>query len=240
MKIVRARTAGFCFGVRRALELADKALGKYKKISTLGPLIHNHHVVEAMRERGIDVINDLSEARGMPVVIRSHGAVPEVFEKAKAENIVLIDATCPFVQRVQMRAKELIQAGYQVVIIGEFNHPEVKGILGWAEGKAVVIHDLSEVEQLRYCEKMGVLAQTTQPRERFCAIASELIGKAQEVRVYDTICKASLARQQEAAEIARRVDAMIVVGGKTAPIPVNLQKFAAVIFPLIILKMLKN
>ncbi|MDH7576299.1 MAG: bifunctional 4-hydroxy-3-methylbut-2-enyl diphosphate reductase/30S ribosomal protein S1 [Bacillota bacterium] len=216
MEIIRARSAGFCFGVRRALSLADQALEKYGRIYSLGPLIHNHHVVDSLKQRGVEVINDLAGAAGKPVLIRSHGAVPQVFQKAQEAGIVLIDATCPFVRRVQAYAEELARQSYQVVIVGEADHPEVKGIVGWAGAGVIVIRELEEVEDLKIHEKIGILAQTTQTPARFYAVAREFLGKAPEVRVYDTICKASLARQQEAAEIARKVEAMVVIGGKNS------------------------
>ncbi|NPV28617.1 MAG: bifunctional 4-hydroxy-3-methylbut-2-enyl diphosphate reductase/30S ribosomal protein S1 [Firmicutes bacterium] len=216
MEIIRARSAGFCFGVRRALRLAEQALGKYGRICSLGPLIHNSHVVDSLKQKGVEVINDLAGAAGRPVLIRSHGAVPEVFRKAQEEGIVLIDATCPFVRRVQACAEELAQQGYQVVIVGEADHPEVQGIVGWAGAGVAVVRDVEEARNLKGYEKIGILAQTTLNPERFYAIAREFIGKAREVRIHDTICKASLARQREAAEIAKKVKAMVVIGGRNS------------------------
>ena len=216
MIIRRARSAGFCFGVRRALEQAEKALEVHGSVCSLGELIHNPNVVAALRAKGVAVIDDLSEARGRPVLIRSHGVAPEVFQSAREQGVVIIDATCPFVRRVQKRAEDLTQQGYQVVVIGSAEHPEVRGILGWTGYQAVVVYDLSDLKQLPSCARLGVLSQTTQTRERFYRIARELVGKAQEVRIYDTICKASLARQEEAAAIASQVELMVVIGGRNS------------------------
>ncbi|MGD0622294.1 MAG: 4-hydroxy-3-methylbut-2-enyl diphosphate reductase, partial [Thermacetogeniaceae bacterium] len=216
MRVRRARSAGFCFGVRRALELAGKALEEHGAVCSLGELIHNPSVVADLRGKGVAVIEDLSEARGRPVLIRSHGVAPDVFKSAREQGIVIIDATCPFVRRVQERAEDLTQQGYQVVVIGSAEHPEVRGILGWTRYKAVVVYDRDDIERLSTVPKLGVLSQTTQTRERFYIVARELVSKAQEVRIYDTICRASLARQEEAIAIASQVSMMVVIGGRNS------------------------
>ena len=182
----------------------------------MGELIHNPSVVEDLREKGVTVIEDLSEARGRPVLIRSHGVAPEVFKSAREQGIVIIDATCPFVRRVQERAEDLTQQGYQVAVIGSAAHPEVRGILGWTGYKAVVVYDRDDIERLSTVPKLGVLSQTTQTRERFYLVARELVSKAQEVRIYDTICRASLARQKDAIAIASQVSMMVVIGGRNS------------------------
>jgi 4-hydroxy-3-methylbut-2-enyl diphosphate reductase len=179
-------------------------------------LIHNPDVVADLRRKGITVIDDLSEARGRPVLIRSHGVGPEVFNSAREQGIVIIDTTCPFVRRVQERAEDLTQQGYQVVVIGSAEHPEVRGILGWTGYRAVVVYGPDDIERLPFVEKLGVLSQTTQTRERLCLVARELVGKAREVRIYDTICGASLARQEEATAIASQVSMMVVIGGRNS------------------------
>jgi ribosomal protein S1/(E)-4-hydroxy-3-methyl-but-2-enyl pyrophosphate reductase len=216
VEIICAHSAGFCFGVRRALELAYKAVESHGHICSLGPLIHNQSVVDDLSKKGVKVIEDLSQAHGKPVLIRSHGAVPEIFKQARAEGIVLIDATCPFVKRVQKRAAELTGQGYQVVVVGQANHPEVKSILGWTGDTAVVVESAIEVAKLPNYDQIGVLVQTTQNRCHFYALSKDLVEKGQEVRIYDTICKASIARQEEAADIARKVEAMVVVGGRNS------------------------
>ena len=216
MRIRRARSAGFCFGVRRALEHAGRAVEAYGSVCSLGELIHNPDVVADLRRKGITVIDDLSEARGRPVLIRSHGVGPEVFNSAREQGIVIIDTTCPFVRRVQERAEDLTQQGYQVVVIGSAEHPEVRGILGWTGYRAVVVYGPDDIERLPFVEKLGVLSQTTQTRERLCLVARELVGKAREVRIYDTICGASLARQEEATAIASQVSMMVVIGGRNS------------------------
>lgn len=216
MQIVRAGSAGFCFGVHRALRLVDRALQSHKKIFTLGPLIHNPVVVEDLRNRGVGIIDDLSEVEGQPVLIRTHGVAPDIFQKAKEKGITLVDATCPFVRRVQQLAAELGQQGYLVVVFGEADHPEVKGILGWAGDNVIVVETVSDISKLQKYEKIGMVAQTTQSISQYEEISKAIIGKAKELRIFDTICQTSMTRQKEAAEIAKRVDLMIVVGGKNS------------------------
>jgi ribosomal protein S1/(E)-4-hydroxy-3-methyl-but-2-enyl pyrophosphate reductase len=154
---------------------------------------------------------------GQKVLIRSHGAAPEVFEQAEKLGIGLIDATCPFVKRVQRQAAELVRKGYRVVIVGQENHPEVQGILGWAGRGAVVIQSLADLEKLKIDKKrVGILAQTTQNRVKYIDIAREMLGKSQELRFFDTICHTSQARQEEAAGTAQRASVMFVIGGKNS------------------------
>jgi len=215
-EVICARSAGFCFGVRRALNLAENALQSERKICSLGPLIHNAHVVEFLRKRGIEVIEELGQANGKPVIIRSHGATPEVFRQAQDNGIKIIDATCPFVTRIQRQAEDLVRRGYQVLIVGQPDHPEVQGILGWAGSGAVVIQSIRDLAELKTGKKIGILAQTTQNRSKYFTIVAALLGKTQELCVFDTICHASQARQEEAAEIARKADVMFVIGGRNS------------------------
>lgn len=203
--------------MRRALELAEKALANNDRIYSLGPLIHNPHVVASLRERGVEVIQDLSSVPGEQVLIRSHGAAPMIFQKAKETGTILIDATCPFVKRVQKLAADLVRKGYQVMIVGHEDHPEVQGILGWAGGGAVVIQSISDIKKLEIDkQRVGILAQTTQNRSEYFNIVQELLGKTQELRIFDTICHTSQARQEEAARIAQKADIMFVIGGKNS------------------------
>lgn len=217
LRIVRANSAGFCLGVRRALKLIEKALQTHEKIYTLGPLIHNPSVVDSLQKRGVEIIEDLSEVRGkQPVLIRTHGVPPDVIEEAKKKGIDLIDATCPFVKRVQQLASELGRQGYLVVVFGEAEHPEVKGIVGWAGNNVVVVEDLADIEKIENCSKLGLVAQTTRSQREYYEVSKAVIGKAKEIRIFDTICRTSMIRQREAAEIARSVDLMVVVGGKNS------------------------
>jgi len=192
-------------------------LAHHERIYSLGELIHNPHVVVSLRERGIEVIHDLSSVPGKKVLIRSHGAAPEIFQQADELGIGLVDATCPFVKRLQRQAADLVRQGYQVMIVGQEDHPEIQGILGWSGGGAVVIQSLSDLERHDIDKRrVGILAQTTQNRNRYFDIVKKILGRSQELRVFDTICHTSQARQEEATEIAQRVDVMFVIGGKNS------------------------
>ncbi|MGO0122434.1 bifunctional 4-hydroxy-3-methylbut-2-enyl diphosphate reductase/30S ribosomal protein S1 [Desulfothermobacter acidiphilus] len=214
MEIKRAKHAGFCFGVRRALEITLKAREEREgPIYTLGPLIHNPQVVERLSAQGIKVAERLEEVPGGTLIIRSHGVDPAIVQEAQTRGLEVIDATCPFVRRAQELAGELSRQGYQVVVVGDRDHPEVKGILGWAGPKAVVVGRAEEVNLLPAAEAYGVVAQTTQTLNLLQEVVRELISRAKEVRAYNTICSAVASRIESALELAREVEVMIVVGG---------------------------
>jgi small subunit ribosomal protein S1 len=217
MEIIVAKTAGFCFGVKRALELVDKALADTgTPIYSLGPLIHNPAVVAALEARGlkpIETIDGISEGR---VVIRSHGVGPSVIVAAQAQQVTLIDATCPFVKNVQELAIVLYQEGYQVVIVGEREHAEVKGVLDSVAGKALVIERPDEIRRDQLQPKVGIVSQTTQDSAGFNRVVGAIVPYTKECRVFNTICVATAQRQQEASELSRQVEVMIVVGGKNS------------------------
>ncbi|MEO0140760.1 MAG: 4-hydroxy-3-methylbut-2-enyl diphosphate reductase [candidate division WOR-3 bacterium] len=216
MRIRIAEEAGFCFGVQRALDIINRAKSEGKKLSTLGPIIHNPQVVEGLAREGIESVDDLSEARTPYVVVRSHGVPPEIYEEAKSRGIEIIDATCPFVKTAQDVAKLLASDGYQVVVVGKEYHPEVLGLVGHAGGKAIVVDEPSALKGLVFSRKVGVLAQTTMRYEIFAEVVSELLRKAREVRAFNTICYTTRRRQESTRELARQVDLMIVVGGRNS------------------------
>lgn len=207
-----ARYAGFCAGVKRAVQLADEACTRAGTWYTLGPLVHNEAVVQRFRELGVKPIDDIGELQtGQGLIIRSHGCLPQVIDQAQERGVTIIDATCPRVRRVQQLAAELDQQGYQVIIFGDVEHPEVKGILGWC-GEATVIKDREEAACLPSMEKVGVVSQTTKDPEEFYAAVEEIRPKAAELKVYNTICLATTKRLEAARELSRQVDLMIVIG----------------------------
>lgn len=217
MEVRLAARAGFCFGVRRAIELALKTSAEEKgPIYSLGPLIHNPQVVEFLQARGITVVEDLSECEGGTLIIRSHGVAPSVLAAAAEKGLKVVDATCPFVKRAQQLAHDLTRAGYQVVVVGDKKHPEVQGIVGWTGGRALVVEDASEAAHLPSFPQLAVIAQTTQPLSNLEAVVRVLEGKAEKLEVLNTICHAVAERQQAALELARQVDVMIVVGGASS------------------------
>ncbi len=213
MQIIIAKEAGFCFGVKRAFELANNCAENKNKLKySLGPLIHNRHVVDELSRKGIQVIDDLSQAeQGSCVIIRSHGVGPETLRKAQSLNLDIVDATCPFVAKAQ-----IYNRGIQPVLIGDKNHPEVMGINEWAQGKLIVIKDAEEAKKIELPPKIGILAQTTQTRENFNSIVNILMEKCQEAIVYNSICNATKERQKSTVELAGKVDVMVVIGGKNS------------------------
>ena len=225
MKVEMAAKAGFCFGVKRALEMAERTVGNSPSVS-LGPLIHNQQVVKRLAERGIHVVNSLEEVlTEQALIIRSHGVGPSVYQGAENKGIQVVDATCPFVQKAQRLAAESAQKGQQVIVIGDKLHPEVQGILGWAGKQAIPIQTLHEAKELPIYPKLAVLAQTTQLAESFEGIVEELKLHAEDLTVHNTICNATAERQKAAHELAQTVDVMVVVGGRNSA---NTQKLATI------------
>ncbi|MDA8442306.1 MAG: bifunctional 4-hydroxy-3-methylbut-2-enyl diphosphate reductase/30S ribosomal protein S1 [Peptococcaceae bacterium] len=214
MQVILARSAGFCFGVKRALDMAEKTANTGQAY-TYGPLIHNSQVVERLEQQGLRPINDLTEGRGT-VIIRSHGVAPEVYAQGEELKLELVDATCPFVQKAQRLAMQFQQQGRQVILVGDRSHPEVQGIIGWTGNQGLVVENPAEAKQLPPLGPVAVLAQTTQPEQNFSAVVEELRTKSPDVVVHNTICSATGERQKAALELASQVEIMIVVGGKNS------------------------
>jgi len=219
MKIIIAESVGYCYGVERALRLATDAKKKSKDpIYTLGPIIHNPQAVDNLTAQGIqsvEKIDDLDEKRGGILVVRSHGIGPDVVDYAKTKGIKVVDATCPFVKKAQKKAAELVDEGYDVFIIGERNHPEVVGILAHAKNKPMVVEELSDIPG-KLISKAGIVVQTTQSIEKLQKIVSYLLEQVPELKIFNTICDATIKRQSDARKIAGNVDIMLVIGGKNS------------------------
>lgn len=215
MKIKRAEMAGFCFGVKRAIELALKAAQMDSGVYTLGPLIHNPQVIERLKAQGI---NPFEISRIPPdiktVIIRTHGVDRETNEYLNSLGIKVIDATCPFVKKAQQYAKLLHEEGYQVLILGDANHPEVVGIKSYAGSDAIVVAEPEEIVKLR--KRVGVVVQTTQPVEKLQRLLEKAITLCKELKVYNTICNSTAQRLKETAELAGGVDIMLVIGGRNS------------------------
>ncbi len=214
MKIKIAENAGFCYGVMRAIKMADDAIKKYKKIYSLGPIIHNPQVVEMYEKHGLKVVESFDDIDA-PILIRSHGVPPETYNNIKQKGLEYIDATCPFVKEAQDYAKELYLQGYTVVIFGDKNHPEVKAHLGYADYKAYIINSIEEAKKIT-ANKIGIISQTTQSAERFAIVVGELSKNTKELKVFNTICDATEKRQKSAMHLAKISDVMIVIGGKNS------------------------
>jgi 4-hydroxy-3-methylbut-2-enyl diphosphate reductase len=217
MEIIVAKRAGFCFGVKRAIDITvDMAKEIKEGLYTLGPIIHNPQVIQKLEQEGISPI-DISEIGGKQIsalIIRTHGIPCQLYDVISERGVRIIDATCPFVKNAQHYAKLLQENGYQVVILGDKNHPEVKGIMSYAGDDALVVDQDSPLPRLK--PKVGVVVQTTQPIEALKNVLSRIIEHAKELKVYNTICNSTALRLKETEEMARRVDIMIVVGGKNS------------------------
>lgn len=214
IRVIAVEDAGFCFGVRRALQLAEEATEVYHEVACLGPLIHNRQVVEGLAKRGMRVVEDIGEVEpGAASLIRAHGAGPEVYADAKARGIKLIDATCPFVTRVQRAAAQFAEEGYQVFVLGEPEHPEARAIVEHAGGQALIVEDAFALEGMQIADQVAVVCQTTQRLENLQELVAALLTRTKELRVTNTICDATSKRQEASIRLAADVDLMIVIGG---------------------------
>jgi 4-hydroxy-3-methylbut-2-enyl diphosphate reductase len=217
--IIVAQTAGFCFGVRIAVDMAKQAGEKLGHAYTNGPIIHNKQVVNYLKSIGVEEIQDYSQLKpGNTVIIRSHGVPPKTERMLKELNVNVLDATCPFVKKVHDKVKQLVEEGYFIVIIGEEGHPEVIGTLGHLEeagGKGVVVENFEDlVKKIPKRNRIGVVAQTTQNEDFFREAVGYLAENTEELKVFNTICDATSVRQEEVKKIAPEVDVMIIIGGK--------------------------
>ena len=217
-KILRADKVGFCFGVKRAIDIVEKEARKRGGIETLGAVVHNQPVLDRLSEIGVTVVKSLDEVQGDTAVTSSHGVTPEAEDAIRAQGIAIIDTTCPFVKRAQAAARRLAKSGFFVVIYGDADHVEVKGIIGWAKGKAIATMDDRVVTRLDPLpRRLGILAQTTKTPAYFIDFVKKVIDgtfvRDSELHVIDTICHDIRQRQTNAVELAHKVDVMLVVGG---------------------------
>ncbi|TLM68407.1 MAG: 4-hydroxy-3-methylbut-2-enyl diphosphate reductase [Deltaproteobacteria bacterium] len=214
MEIILAKSAGFCFGVKRATQMAFEASEDHEHICSLGPIIHSPQVVEKLAEKGVEVVDRVEAIPQGAVIIRSHGVTSEEMRAILARDLTVVDATCPFVKKAQEYAARLAANGYSVIIVGEAEHPEVQGIVSYADGgKVRVVANAAEAAALPRMGKVGIVAQTTQSFDNLRQVADICLEKCQELHVFNTICDATTVRQNEARAIAREVDVMLVIGG---------------------------
>ncbi len=214
--IIIAENAGFCFGVKRAVDITvNYNSNNQSKTYTFGPLIHNDDVVGRLEEQGINKIDqkgidklDTSDA----LVIRSHGTSPEIIEQIEKSGAKIIDATCPYVSSIQKKAKKYYEQGYQIIIVGDPNHPEVVGINGWCSNTAIITRDGSELRALP--DKVCVLSQTTEKQSNYEKTLEVVSRLSKDVVAFNTICSATKERQESADKVSRQVDRMVVIGGK--------------------------
>lgn len=220
MDIILAKSAGFCFGVQRAVDSVYSEIGKqHDRIYTLGPIIHNEQVVSDFASKGVKVVEDIEQLKRQnneTVIIRSHGVEKKVYDTLENENINIVDATCPFVKKIHKIVLEESSQGKQIIIIGNDKHPEVEGIKGWVDGTAIVINEPEDIEKIDFNKdsKVCVVSQTTFNHNKFKYLVEIIQKKGYDINVVNTICNATHERQAEAKDISSKVDAMIVIGGR--------------------------
>jgi 4-hydroxy-3-methylbut-2-enyl diphosphate reductase len=218
MKITIVRSAGFCFGVKRAVEIAfDIAAKRGGRVVTFGPIIHNPQVIERLRSEGVDHVEDVEAVlarNASAVIVRTHGIPEETIGRLRETGAEVIDATCPFVKKAQQYAKLLSDEKYQVIILGDREHPEVKGLMSYAGPDAIVIAEGGAIPRLR--SRVGIVVQTTQQMANLSALVAGVVGRVKEMKVYNTICNSTADRLGETESLAREVDVMIIVGGRNS------------------------
>lgn len=232
-RVVVAEEAGACYGVERALSLTRQAASGPAPVMTLGPLIHNPRVVAGLAEEGVGVATEPGEAAGGTLVLRTHGVTPAEEAAARAACARVVDATCPFVRRCHEIAGRLAAGGYTVVVVGEAGHPEVEGTRGHAPG-ALVVGSAEEARSLpdeALGRRVGVVVQTTMARPVLAGVVGALVGRVEELRVFDTICEATSGHQAACEALARRADVMVVVGGRNSANTRHLAEIASGLCP---------
>ena len=219
MEVIVAKTAGFCFGVKRAVDKVYDCIGD-KKVYTYGPIIHNEEVVAELERKGVSVLEETGPfptVSDSTVIIRSHGVAESVYNELEKSGFEIVDATCPFVLKIHKIVEEESKSGNTVIIIGNENHPEVEGIKGWSHGNTFVIGSSEEALEFNIdTKKVTIVSQTTFNYKKFQEIVEILQERGYDIKCLNTICNATQERQTEALSIAKVVDAMIVIGGKSS------------------------
>ncbi|MDX9814205.1 MAG: 4-hydroxy-3-methylbut-2-enyl diphosphate reductase [Sulfurimonas sp.] len=214
MKIELAESYGFCFGVKRAIKIAEEN----KNSATYGPLIHNSKEIERLdKDYAVGLVEDHTTFKaGDKAVVRTHGIQKHELEELKAKKVDVIDATCPYVTKPQQICQEMSEAGYDIVIFGDDAHPEIKGVKSYAKDGALVVTSPADLEDVKLREKIALVAQTTRRVEDYLEVASYLIPRYKEVRVFNTICNATFDNQEAVRKLSKRADVMIIIGGKNS------------------------
>ena len=221
MEVTLAKSAGFCFGVKRAVDMVYEEAENGGNVYTYGPIIHNEEVVEDLRQKGVQVLHTIEELKNIKtgtVIIRSHGVAKDVYDLLEAQGIRVVDATCPFVKKIHNIVQEHTQQGEDVVIIGNPTHPEVEGIKGWGEGNVTVIETVEQAEDYtpNPAKKTCIVSQTTFNYKKFKELVEIISKKRYDIIALNTICNATEVRQSEAMQLAKISDAMIVIGGQSS------------------------
>lgn len=221
MQVIKAKELGFCMGVRRAVDMMESAAGELGPITSLGSTVHNPQVVDKLRRRGVEVIATLDAIDARPVAITAHGVGPTILRELESRGANIVDTTCPIVTRAQQWAKKLTDEGFGVVVFGDPDHKEVRGILGWANGKVITMRSAAELEAPLpdwMPSRIGVLSQTTETEGHFAHFVQTLLtqhmDRISELRVINTLCNATTSQQAATHDLAAQVDLMLVVGGR--------------------------
>jgi 4-hydroxy-3-methylbut-2-enyl diphosphate reductase len=216
VKVILARENGFCFGVKKAVELTEAAAEQGGPVYNLGQVVHNPIISERLQARGVEVISSPGQAPAGTVIIRAHGVPPAVRQEIEERGLTCIDATCSLVIRAQRFTRQLADEGYRVIILGTPTHPEVIGLKGFAGDEHVVVETKEEWEKLPRMKRAGVVSQSTQPPWAFKDLVAHLTDIAQELKVFNTVCPVTVKRQHATEELAEVVDTVVVVGGKNS------------------------
>jgi len=217
MEIILDEGAGFCFGVERAMKMTTEvAREPQHRVVTIGPLIHNPQVIEELKKEGVEVATEDADVHNTITIVRTHGVAPDVEKRLRQASRQVVDATCPYVKKSHQYAELLRKEDYHILIIGDTNHPEIRGLLGCAGERVSVINHPEEAENMPQYPKLGVIIQTTYPIEKAQKILAKLVGRITELRVFNTICDYTSDRQAAAAHIAAKVQLMYVVGGRNS------------------------
>jgi len=216
MKILLAKEMGFCWGVRRAIDIMEHATDEHDEVISVGPIVHNPQVVEALRERGVR-LGETPQDVSLPVAITAHGVGPDVLERVEATGADIIDGTCPIVTRSQRWARRMAEQGFTVLVFGDPEHREVRGVLGWAGNMALPVRDGDPLPD-PFPSRVAIISQTTQGPERFSEFVAEVMAKhistISELRLVNTLCEVTSHQQAAARELAAEVDVMLIVGGR--------------------------
>ena len=221
MEVTLAKSAGFCFGVKRAVDMVYEEAENGGNVYTYGPIIHNEEVVEDLRQKGVQVLHTIEELKNVKtgtVIIRSHGVAKDIYDLLEKQGVRVVDATCPFVKKIHNIVKEHTQQGEDVVIIGNPTHPEVEGIKGWGDGNVTVIETVEQAENYspNPAKKTCIVSQTTFNYKKFKELVEIISKKRYDIIALNTICNATEVRQSEAMQLAKISDAMIVIGGRSS------------------------
>jgi len=224
MRILTPKKIGCCFGVNRAVKLTEEALSKGVPAYITGELVHNDTITRKLSAKGLTEVDSIDEVKGGMLIIRAHGIAPDERAKVKTKKIEIVDATCPIVRQAQIAAKELEREGYQVLIVGDKDHAEIKGILGHLSDRALVVANHKEVDQKKLKYRVGLIFQTTHSIELCRDVVAEVMKVAHEIKIVNTICADIRKRQEDAVKLAQKVDLMIVVGSHHSSNTLKLNK----------------